>query len=176
MWLFTQIKQYYQEHKGKFIFIIIVIAIFGICFSYYSVELTSTTEFCVLCHEMDHSLVTLKESTHYKDENGKTIATCRDCHLPSWRHPVRLILAKIYHGTKDVYHHYTDQEEMKYPYYLYEMKMKARKSVPSSSCIECHTDVMESKSPDLKMFHKDLIQNKQLHCVDCHKNLVHKPL
>lgn len=176
MWLLDKIKHYYKTHKTKFIFIIIVLAIFGLCFTYFSVEMTSTTEFCVLCHEMDHSLETLKESTHYKDENGKTIATCRDCHLPSWRHPIGLVWAKMYHGTKDVYHHFADGDEMKYPYYQYEMRMKARKSVPSSSCIECHDDVMESKDPDIIMFHKGLIKNKQLNCVDCHKNLVHKNL
>ncbi len=168
-----QLFQYYQEHKTKVIFIVVVVVVFGLGFTYGSIELTSTPEFCSQCHEMEHSYTTWKKSSHYNVKKGERRATCKDCHLPTWRQPGELVVAKVYHGTKDVYHHFADQEEMKYKYYQYEMKMKARKSIPKNSCIECHRDTLYSDKPELKIYHADLIKNKRLHCVDCHKNLVH---
>lgn len=175
-----QIKSFYQNNKSKALAIVTIIVIGGFIITYWSVEATSTPEFCIKCHEIKPQYDTWKLSTHYNPtkENinviSTEIATCRNCHLPPWNRPVSLIWSKAYHGSKDIYHHYKDKEEFKYPGYYYKMRVDARKNLPDYNCLTCHKDILNSKAPEIKLYHKDLQPNKNVKCVDCHKNLVHK--
>jgi len=170
---FNFIVQLYNNHRNKFFIVLLIILIFFCIGTYWSVEATSTPQFCIQCHEIKPAYNTWKKSTHYKVAKGKKIAMCRDCHLPSWRNPPRLFWAKAYHGTKDIYYHFSDKDQLDYKYYLYEMKVNARKDIPNANCLPCHKDIYKTKDPLLKAVHYDIRKNKNLRCVDCHKNLVH---
>lgn len=168
------IFRFYQKNKIKSLSTCCIILIAFVSFTYWSVEATSTPQFCAQCHEIKSAYNSWKTSTHYKVPQGKKMATCRDCHLPGWNLPVSLLWAKAYHGSKDIYHHYSDKDEINLLYYEYEMKINARKDIPNSNCLKCHEDIYTSRAVNLKQYHKDIRKNYNLHCVDCHKDMVHK--
>jgi nitrate/TMAO reductase-like tetraheme cytochrome c subunit len=179
MKILHKLKDYYLKYKTRTITAVTVLIIAFFAFTYYSVELTSTPEFCINCHEIQPAYDTWKESSHYNISGNyqyvksKEIATCRDCHLPPWSEPVNLIWAKMYHGTKDVYHHIADKEELDKTYYRYLMKVNARKSAENSTCLKCHSDIYDYEDRQIKVYHRSLKDNKASRCIDCHKNLVH---
>ncbi|MEW5820043.1 MAG: NapC/NirT family cytochrome c [Cyanobacteriota bacterium] len=173
------IKNFYINNKTKALAILSIIIVIAFISLYWSVEITSTPEFCISCHEMKPEYDSWKKSSHYKptkeNPNVKSIqvANCKDCHLPPWNKPISMLWAKAYHGTKDVYHHYYSAEEFKYPGFYYEMKVKSRESIYNESCIKCHQDILKSNAPDIKPFHKSFKNIDNLKCVDCHQNLIH---
>ena len=86
------------------------------------VQQTSTTSFCLSCHEMAIYKEELKLSSHAKDADGKEIG-CTQCHIPS-TNVVRMLAAKTYMGTKDLWVHFVEGGEN-----LDRAKMQDRKSV-----------------------------------------------
>jgi nitrate/TMAO reductase-like tetraheme cytochrome c subunit len=172
-YLMNRSIEYFRLHKVKTLLLLVLCVFIGAGFTYWSVEATSTPEFCISCHEIQPAYDSWKESSHYKVPADKEIATCRDCHLPSWKNPVVLLWAKAYHGSKDVYHHIVDKDKLDRYYYRYMMKIDARKNFPDAYCLKCHSDIYQQQEKELIIYHKNLKTNSNLKCVDCHKNLVH---
>src|SRR5512142_1752731 len=73
--------------------------------TYPAVELSSVPGFCRSCHVIEPAHESWQRSAHYLDPKTKKIrATCRDCHVPSWKEPWAVIAVKLEHGFGDTYH------------------------------------------------------------------------
>lgn len=170
----ASIKGFYGKNRALFITICGLIALAGAAAVYFSVELTSTVSFCSSCHEMKPAYDSYKASTHFNVKAGKKQATCRDCHLPPWDHPVKLLWEKAFHGVKDITRHFTDADEFGEPGYYFSMKAKAWKTVDNSSCLKCHSDIYAKKYDDYVNIHSSVKSNPNASCAKCHEGLVHK--
>ena len=69
------------------------------------VHVTSSTSFCLSCHEMRVHQQELALSPHAQDARGNAIE-CVQCHIPS-TNIVRMLSAKTWLGTKDLWVHAT---------------------------------------------------------------------
>jgi nitrate/TMAO reductase-like tetraheme cytochrome c subunit len=116
-----------------------------------------------------------KHSGHYRDADGKMIASCRDCHLPPWSHPFQIVVLKVHHSVKDGVRHFTDKDRLMEASYHAEMKAKARRTMTSSSCLHCHGDIYSTKFYDRDSIHFLVRNIRGSRCLDCHKDLVHDP-
>jgi nitrate/TMAO reductase-like tetraheme cytochrome c subunit len=168
------IKDFYAKNRALFFLICAGIVIAGCAAVYFSVELTSTVQFCSSCHEMKPAYDSWKSSTHCNVKPGKKQATCRDCHLPPWNHPIKLLWEKAFHGVKDITRHFTDAAEFDEPGYYFNMKAKAWKTVDNSSCFKCHTDIFVKKYDGYENIHVSIKNNPNASCAKCHEGLVHK--
>ena len=131
---------------------------------YYS----STTDFCISCHEMVEPYQQYKDSLHYKNGSG-VVADCADCHLPpgafeGW-------YAKIAQGAKDsVMHVLLDPDDIDYK----KWRLAAMRNIRSEACQSCHKDLI---SPGLTkgglIAHKAFLRGEAKTCLQCHENLVH---
>ena len=68
---------------------------------------TSTTDFCMSCHEMQVYKKELQASSHAKDAQGQPIS-CAQCHIPG-SNLARMLSAKAYLGVRDAWAHFTGQ-------------------------------------------------------------------
>ncbi|MBI2889323.1 MAG: NapC/NirT family cytochrome c [Nitrospirae bacterium] len=135
----------------------------------WSFHYSSTTRFCVSCHEMGESYRQYRESSHAVNDRG-VVAECADCHLPPgtvdrWR-------AKIMQGVKDsVVHVLSDPAEMDRE----EWRRQAVRNIHPDSCRECHKDLLPPALPKGGLIAHRAFLNGRANstCLDCHENLVH---
>ena len=147
-------------------------------FTYGSVELTSTPGFCRTCHEIQAPHDSWLRSPHGKVK-GKILATCRDCHVPSWKRPWAVIWFKLTHGLGDGYHHFAGNERHEDPEFYFGLKQKAMPDVPNATCLSCHQDILRDKDVirtaewgEIRGLHRSEEASK-LSCTMCHKNTGH---
>ncbi len=134
----------------------------------WSYHYSSTTQFCISCHEMVKPYEQYKKSTHYENNSG-VVAECADCHLPpgtfnKW-------FAKINQGANDSFNHFflkpedIDHEKWKY---------QAVKKINSKACLQCHKNLV---FPELSkggfIAHRAFLNGEAESCLKCHVNLVH---
>jgi cytochrome c nitrite reductase small subunit len=170
-----KIRDFYFKHKKAVLVLLAGLFVFGVIFTYASVELTSTVEFCSSCHEMKPAYESWKKSTHYNVKEGERRASCRDCHVPPWTNPVNVLYTKAYHGIKDVYKHFADADQLSDPGYHEAMRAHAPKGISNSSCLKCHGDIYKKEYPGVVNIHKELKKNSKSRCTDCHVDMVHYP-
>ncbi len=134
----------------------------------WSYHFSSSTEFCVSCHEMVTSYQQYKESSHFKNSSG-VVAECADCHLPpgtfnKWR-------AKITQGVTDSYKHLLlKPEEIDHE----EWKEKAVKNISPEACRKCHKELLPLGLPKGGFLaHRAFLRGEAQTCLQCHNNLVH---
>lgn len=143
------------------------------------VKLTSTTTFCLSCHEMRVYQQELAMSPHARDASGQTIG-CSRCHIPN-AHVVRMLGAKAWMGLKDVWMHSTgDVVDLDRA----AMQSVARRFTDDSNCRGCHQDLMRNASNTApnsvygQLSHANYLgQNGKSPsgCVYCHRNVAHLP-
>jgi len=142
---------------------------------------TSSTEYCVSCHEMKRHQTELKASSHAKDAEKKDIS-CSQCHIPPTG--LRFASIKLVFGVKDIYAHYFGE-----PNDLDRRKLQnfTRRFVPDENCLACHKDLTKNvKNKPIseigKQAHEaylghngDKSGNTRSNCVGCHQNMAHLP-
>lgn len=144
-----------------------------------TLSVTSSTSFCLSCHEMEEYKAELKFSTHFKDYDGKEV-DCNQCHLPRGIGP-RYFSVKTYSGLKDLYVHFLTPSE---PLDRKDLQVVARRFVDDASCLSCHEDLYVNAKGDApiselgKVSHdayngKDGVSYRN--CVACHVNIAHLP-
>ncbi len=143
------------------------------------VHLTSSTEFCLSCHEMRVYQDELKLSSHARDAQGGEI-TCSQCHIPSGN-VVRMLGAKAWLGLTDLWTHLDGVVELDRA----AMQPVARRFTDDANCRACHQDLDRNARNDApvsmegKLAHDNYLgRNGQARsgCVGCHQNLAHQPV
>ena len=142
------------------------------------VSYTSTTEFCVGCHEMQNSVyVEYQKTTHYKNASGVQ-PSCSDCHVPKGLMPTlyRKLLA-----VKDVYHHLVGTIDTPKKFEQRRLMMAQRvwqqlQASDSQTCRSCHNfdhmDFNKQRKRASKQ-HQNAIKDGST-CINCHKGIAHK--
>ena len=146
----------------------------------YVLGVTSSTEFCMSCHEMKPYLKELRLSSHAKDKDGNVIG-CDQCHIPQGVGP-RYLAVKMYSGVKDVAVHFWSKPVVINRVHA---QVVARRFVDDANCIACHQDLyMNAKnnapvSEYGRLAHDAYLGkngNTRRNCAGCHINLAHLPI
>jgi cytochrome c-type protein NapC len=141
------------------------------------VDATSSTGFCLSCHEMRIMQEELSRTVHFRNRSG-VLVQCGDCHVPKGK--LDKLVAKV-RALDDVYGHLTgiiDTPE-KFEARREEMAHAARaamKADRSQACGNCHAfEAMDfSKQAERpKRKHDEAMSNGQT-CIDCHKGVAHR--
>lgn len=151
----------------------VVIAFPLFSMSYYTMVRTSTPQFCASCHEIQFAYNTWKTSTHVNNAQG-FVADCMDCHLPAPHDTLNFFYAKTFHGIKDIFVHFTQDE-----YDHTKNRLAAYASFKNEQCQKCHRNILNIPNKRGAMLaHRTVLYplaGYEKRCVDCHKNLVHNP-
>jgi len=142
---------------------------------------TSSTEYCVSCHEMKRHQVELKASSHAKDAEKKEIS-CSQCHIPP--SGLRFASIKLVFGVKDIYAHYFGEPE---DLDRLSLQRFTRRFIPDENCIACHKDLTKNvKNEPISQLGKQAHDaylgkdgeksgNTRSNCAGCHQNMAHLP-
>jgi nitrate/TMAO reductase-like tetraheme cytochrome c subunit len=145
----------------------------------YALHATSSTEFCMSCHEMTPYRKELRFSSHAKDKDGKEIG-CAQCHLPSGVGP-RFLAVKIYSGVKDLAVHLWSKPDSLNRVHA---QAVARRFVDDATCLACHQDLYKNAKNDAsvseygRLAHDAYLGKNggtKRNCAGCHINLAHLP-
>lgn len=140
---------------------------------------TSSTGFCLSCHEMRVQAAELAMSSHARDAEGREIG-CSQCHIPN-ANVARMLAAKSWMGIKDVWVHNVEGPD---DLNRAEMQVVARRFTDDHNCRKCHQDLMRNAKNDGpnslvgQLSHANYLgENGQARsgCVGCHMNLAHLP-
>lgn len=140
---------------------------------------TSTTKFCMSCHEMQVYQKELEASPHARDARGNPIG-CPQCHIPG-TNIVRMVAGKAYLGVRDVWVHFTDGG---YDLDRAAMQPVARRFTDDANCRACHEDLTRNAkndgpvSEEGRLAHDAYLgKNGQSRngCAGCHQNMAHLP-
>ena len=145
----------------------------------YALYATSSTEFCMSCHEMSLYRKELRFSVHAKDKDGKEIG-CAQCHIPLGVGP-RFLAVKMYSGIKDLaVHHWLKPDRLNRAH----AQEVARRFVDDANCLACHQDLHKNAKNDAPVSeYGRLVHDAYLgkngtvkrNCAGCHINLAHLP-
>ena len=147
--------------------------------SAYAFRKTSSTEFCVSCHEMTTNLEEQKFSSHAKDKDGKEIG-CAQCHIPPGMGP-RFVAVKVYSGVKDLAMHIWEKPEK---INRLAAQSVARRFIDDANCLACHADLYKDAKGEKpiseigKLVHDAYMGkngNTKSACAGCHISLAHLP-
>ncbi|MCK3657896.1 nitrate reductase [Pasteurellaceae bacterium Pebbles2] len=137
---------------------------------------TSSPEFCVSCHSMEHPKAEWEGTVHFSNRKGIR-ADCADCHVPP--DGLHYVKAKFV-ALKDVWYTITNKlpDQEAYEKHRYEMAQRVwddMKANDSATCKSCHSfDAMElsEQKEEAQKMHK-LAQETNQTCIDCHKGIAH---
>ena len=140
-------------------------------------ERTSTTEFCVSCHELQTHKTELEKSSHAVDKDKNPIG-CRQCHIPNSFGP-KYLAVKIM-GIKDLWvHKFGDPENLD----RRKLQATARRYVQDDNCRACHQDLFKNAKDEKiselgRLAHESYLGkngNTRSGCAGCHPNMAHLP-
>lgn len=137
---------------------------------------TSSPEFCVSCHSMEHPQKEWEGSSHFANAKGIR-AECSNCHIPQegWHYVKAKFIA-----LKDLWYEMQGKLDSKEKYEAHRAEMAQRvwaemQATDSETCRSCHSfDAMELsvQTKLAKETHLFAKENGQT-CIDCHKGIVH---
>ena len=153
------------------------VGVFGMLAFDYSMEATSTEEFCTSCHEMASGpFVMVQDTTHFRNESGVR-PTCSDCHVPEkgWPKMWRKIQA-----SREVWSALTGKINTPEKYLAHAPVMKAREIArlqanDSQECRNCHNVEamdLDQQSRMAKRAHGRMVKQERT-CIDCHEGIAH---
>jgi cytochrome c-type protein NapC len=143
----------------------------------FSMEATSSDDFCVSCHELeDNALREFIGTPHHTNASGK-VAGCSDCHVP--KEFVPKIIRKL-RAVTEIYHHLLGTIDTREKYDEHRMWMATRtwafmKDRDSRECRNCHDEAawdLELQSEKARRYHSEALSRGKT-CIDCHKGLAH---
>lgn len=167
-----------QKESGKILIVILIVALFFLGAISLTMAKTSSTDYCMSCHEIQPYKAEMEKSSHAVTKDKKPME-CRDCHIPN-DFGGRYLIVKIVLGLGDVIsHHFGDPENLD----RREMQKKARRFIPDENCIKCHEDLTkdvndEELSEIGKLCHDAYLGKNgttRRGCADCHFNMAHLP-
>ena len=138
---------------------------------------TSSTEYCLSCHEMKSYQTELENSSHAVDKDKQAIQ-CAQCHIPHGG--LKFAAVKTVSGVKDLWVHYLgDTSKLNRRH----MQEAARRFVVDENCLACHADLAKDTrgqpiSEIGKLCHDAYLGkngNTKYGCAGCHQNMAHLP-
>lgn len=144
------------------------------------VAYTSSTDFCLSCHEMRVYQEEMRFSSHAKDAQGQAIG-CRQCHIPSGN-IARMLGAKAWLGIRDVWVHSVDGGD---DLNRAAMQPVARRFTDDANCRACHQNLTKNAKNDGPVSEEGRLAHENYEgkngqsrsgCVGCHRNLAHLPV
>ena len=144
------------------------------------VHVPSSTSFCLSCHEMRVHQQELALSPHAQDARGNAIE-CVQCHIPS-TNIVRMLSAKTWLGTKDLWVHATTGGSVTLN--RREIQPEARRFMDDANCRACHEDLYRNAKNDGaiseygRLAHDNYLDkngSSRSGCAGCHRNIAHLP-
>lgn len=163
---------------GVLVIIGIVVGIAGWTTKMTIIEATSTTAFCISCHEMEaFVLPAVAEGPHWNNASGVR-AECKDCHVPKEYFPMMAV--KINAGLVELPAHFMGKISTQEKYDAYRPVMAERvwenmRATDSRECRNCHSwEAMseEAQSRPAWMVHQRGREQGQT-CIDCHDGVSH---
>ncbi len=163
---------------GLLVIIGIVVGIAGWTTKMTIIDATSTTAFCISCHEMEaFVLPAVAEGPHWNNPSGVR-AECKDCHVPEEYFPKMAV--KINAGLVELPAHFMGKISTQEKYDDYRPVMAQRvwdrmAANDSRECRNCHTwEAMseEGQSGPAWMVHQRAQEQGQT-CIDCHDGVSH---
>ena len=154
-----------------------LLAVIGI--TGFVMRATSTTSFCMSCHEMETYRKELLLSAHAKDKDGNEIG-CSRCHLPQGIGP-RFLAVKTYSGIKDMAIHFWSSPKSLNRVHT---QAAARRFMDDANCLACHEDLYKNAKSDApvseygRLAHEAYLGKNgttKRNCAGCHVNLAHLP-
>lgn len=145
----------------------------------YALQATSSTAFCVSCHEMKPYPEEQRFSSHAKDKDGNEIG-CSQCHIPQGMGP-RFFAVKTYSGVKDLVVHFWSKPDR---LHRARTQVVARRFVDDANCLACHQDLYTNAKAEApvseygRLAHDAYLGKNgttKRNCVGCHINLAHLP-
>ena len=146
---------------------------------HWAIELSSTEEFCVSCHEMyDNPYQDLQSTIHFSNRTGIR-ATCSDCHVPhEWVFKIRRKIV----ATRELFLHMVGFISTPEKYDEKRLAMatsvwRAMKNTDSRECRNCHENVWMDFSEQFggaARNHRAAVESGALTCIDCHQGIAHR--
>jgi cytochrome c-type protein NapC len=139
---------------------------------------TSSTSYCLSCHEMQRYQDEMKLSSHAVDKDQKALE-CAQCHIPRGVGP-RLVAVKTLQGLGDlVAHHFGHPEKLD----RRQMQAQAQRFMSDDNCLACHQDLYkDTKDKPIsevgRLCHDAYLGKNgttRHGCAGCHSNLAHLP-
>ncbi len=170
-----------QERPPKFPFklVLIPLGVVGLLvLAAVTMARTSSTSYCLSCHEMQRYQDELKLSSHAVDKDQKPLE-CAQCHIPRTVGP-RFVAVKSIQGLSDVVvHHFGHPDRLD----RRELQAKAQRFMSDDNCLACHQDLYkDTKDKPIseigRLCHDAYLGKNgttRHGCVGCHSNLAHLP-
>ena len=144
----------------------------------FSLEATTTDEFCVSCHEMEDNISGADEERLHLAGSGELHGSCADCHLPK---PFLPRLRRKLRASAELYHHLLGTLDSPESFEARRLQMAQRvwsqmKHNDSVECRSCHDDLQtasEAENEIAREYHERADENG-VGCIDCHKG-AHPP-
>jgi nitrate/TMAO reductase-like tetraheme cytochrome c subunit len=144
----------------------------------FTIEQTSTNDFCHSCHEMNISFAEYERSVHFRNATGVT-ATCSDCHIPQHSWPAKII-RKTQAGWTDVVRKIagTISTPEKFEAHRQELAEKvwaSMKANDSRECRYCHDRASMDPERQGQMARRqhEKAASKGMTCIECHQGIAH---
>ena len=144
-----------------------------------ALELTSTEEFCVSCHEMRTNVYEeLTRTVHFSNRSGVR-ASCPDCHVPhEWTDKI----ARKMQASKEVWGKIfgtinTREKLLDHRLELAKHEWARLKTNDSLECRNCHSSVAMDLSKQTQRaaeIHTRYLLPGKATCIDCHKGIAHE--
>ncbi len=167
-----------KNESGKILIIILIVGLFFLGAISLTMAKTSSTDYCMSCHEMEPYKEEMKKSSHALTKDKKAVE-CKDCHIPK-DYGGRYIIVKTVSGIKDlVTHYFGDPDNLN----RREMQNVARRFIPDENCRKCHEDltknVKDEELSEIGQLCHDAYLGKngktKRGCAGCHFNMAHLP-
>ena len=144
----------------------------------FSLEVSTTDEFCVSCHEMRDNIMGADEERLRLVGSGELHGSCADCHLPK---PFLPRLRRKLRAGAEIYHHLLGTLDSPESFEARRLQMARRVWAEMSrndsvECRSCHDDLQAARAGDseiVREYHERANSNG-IACIDCHKGLAHR--
>lgn len=169
----------YAMKKIVFVLVIgVVIGLVGTYGSYKAIEVTSTPEFCVKCHEMAPMRASYDSDVHGGAGKTGIRVNCVECHLPH-DNLVNYVYTKARNGLAEVKtHFFGDVDSIDWQ----KNREKRGHFVYDDGCVKCHTNYLTNEKFNKKALkmHKHYEElkgsKKEIGCANCHNEIGHNGL
>ena len=168
-----------NQQSAKWLLILVAGGLLGVLFSFgftTAMHMTSTTEFCVSCHEMQQPWENFQATAHYENRHGFEVG-CKDCHIP--KETIPKLVRKV-QAAREVWGHWTGIIDTPEKYAAHQPVMKERelsrmRANDSQECRNCHQPermIQEQQTTAARKAHSTLKEAGKT-CIDCHQGIAH---